>query len=144
VASGKSINFSVAGIGWAVGDFGTDGGLHNFLRLLENWGGQTLNYNGSMVSMFYATYATGTDKNGGGTTYEPPARNYTFDADFTQPQDLPPGTPMFRDIDNPQLPAELLPLRQRCQRSLHQLALPELVQALRGRESSGPLSATPP
>jgi len=100
VASGKNINFSVAGIGWAVGDFGTDGGLHNFLRLLENWGGQTLNYNGSMVSMFYATYATGTDKNGGGTTYEPPARNYTFDADFTQPQELPPGTPMFRDIDN--------------------------------------------
>ena len=100
VAMGKNINFSVAGLGWAVGDFGTDGGLHNFLRLLENWGGDTLNYNGSMVSMFYATYATGTDKNGGGTTYEPPARNYTFDADFTQPQQLPPGTPMFRDIDN--------------------------------------------
>lgn len=100
VASGKNINFSVQGLGWAVGDFGTDGGLHNFLRLLENWGGQTLNYNGSMVSMFYATYATGADKNGGGTTYEPPKRNYTFDADFTQPQNLPPGTPMFRDIDN--------------------------------------------
>ncbi|MFZ0286412.1 MAG: hypothetical protein WAL32_14375, partial [Terriglobales bacterium] len=100
VAMGKNINFSVTGLAWAVGDFGTDGGLHNFLRLLENWGGQTLNYNGSMVSMFYATYATGTDKNGGGTTYEPPARNYTFDADFTQPQQLPPGTPMFRDIDN--------------------------------------------
>jgi hypothetical protein len=100
VASGKNINFSIQGLGWAVGDFGTDGGLHNFLRLLENWGGQTLNYNGSMVSMFYATYATGTDKNGGGTTYEPPIRNYTFDADFTQPQNLPPGTPMFRDIDN--------------------------------------------
>jgi hypothetical protein len=100
VASGKNINFSVAGLGWAVGDFGTDGGLHNFLRLLENWGGQTLNYNGSMVSMYYSTYATGTDKNGGGTTYEPPARNYTFDADFTQPQNLPPGPPMFRDIDN--------------------------------------------
>jgi hypothetical protein len=100
VAMGKNINFSVAGLGWAVGDWGTDGGLHNFLRLLENWGGQTLYYNGSMVSMFYATYATGTDKNGGGTTYDPPARNYTFDADFTQPQNLPPGTPMFRDIDN--------------------------------------------
>jgi hypothetical protein len=100
VASGKNINFSVVGLGWAVGDFGTDGGLHNFLRLLENWGGQTLNYNGSMVSMFYATYGTGTDKNGGGTTYDPPARNYTFDADFTNPQQLPPGTPMFRDIDN--------------------------------------------
>jgi hypothetical protein len=100
VASGKNINFSVAGIGWAIGDFGTDGGLHNFLRLLEAWGGKALNYNGSMVSMYYANYATGTDKNGGGTTYDPPARNYTFDADFTQPQNLPPGTPLFRDIDN--------------------------------------------
>jgi hypothetical protein len=100
VSSGKNINFPVNGIGWAVGDWGTDGGLHNFLRLLENWGGQTLNYKGSMVSMYYSTYATGTDKNGGGTVYEPPARNYTFDPLFTQPQNLPPATPMFRDIDN--------------------------------------------
>jgi hypothetical protein len=99
VAMGKNLNFSVAGIAWAVGDFGTDGGVHNFLHLLENWGGQTLNYNGSMVSMFYSTYATGVDKDGG-ETYSPPTRNYTFDADFTNPQQLPPGTPMFRDIDN--------------------------------------------
>jgi len=35
VASGKNINFSVQGLAWAIGDFGTDGGLHNFLRLLE-------------------------------------------------------------------------------------------------------------
>jgi hypothetical protein len=53
-----------------------------------------------MASLYYSTYSTGTDKNGGGTVYEPPARNYIFDPDFTQPQNLPPGTPMFRDIDN--------------------------------------------
>jgi len=100
VSGGKNINFPVTGLAWAVGDFGTDGGLHNFLRQLENWGGQTLNYKGSMVSMYYATYATGTDKNGGGTVYEPGTRNYVFDPLFTQPQNLPPGTPMFRDIDN--------------------------------------------
>ncbi len=100
VSGGKNINFPVQGLAWAVGDYGTDGGLHNFLRLLENWGGQTLNYKGSLVSMYYSTYATGTDKNGGGTTYEPPARNYIFDPLFTQPQNLPPGTPLFRDIDN--------------------------------------------
>ena len=103
VSGGKNINFPVNGIAWAVGDWGTDGGLHNFLRLLENWGangGQTLNYKGSMVSMYYSTYATGTDKNGGGTVYEPPTRNYAFDPLFTQPQNLPPATPMFRDIDN--------------------------------------------
>jgi len=43
-------------------DFGTDGGVHNFLRYLENWSGQTMYYKGSMVSLFYATYNTGTFK----------------------------------------------------------------------------------
>jgi hypothetical protein len=102
VAGGKNINFPVnICCAWSgTNDWGTDGGLHNFLRLLEAWGGQTLNYKGSLVSMYYSTYATGTDKNGGGTTYDPPARNYIFDPLFTQPQNLPPGTPLFRDIDN--------------------------------------------
>jgi len=101
VAGGKNINFPITGLAWAAGDYGTDGGLHNFLRLLENWGGQTLNYKGSLVSMYYSTYATGTDKNGGASVdYSPPTRNYTFDPLFAQPQNLPPGTPMFRDIDN--------------------------------------------
>jgi len=101
VAGGKNINFpiNVCCAAWAVGDWGTDGGLHNFLRLLENWN-TSLNYKGSLVSMYYSTYATGTDKNGGGTVYEPPTRNYVFDPLFTQPQNLPPGTPLFRDIDN--------------------------------------------
>jgi type II secretory pathway pseudopilin PulG len=105
VSGGKNMNFSVQGLGWAGGDFGTDGGLHNFLRLLEQWTNaagvqQTLNYKGSLVSMYYSTYATGVDRDGGGTTYSPPVRNYTFDPLFTQPQNLPPGTPFFRDIDN--------------------------------------------
>lgn len=102
VSGGKNINFLVNACcaAWAVGDWGTDGGLHNFLRQLENWGGQTLNYKGSMASLYYSTYSTGTDKNGGGTTYEPPARNYIFDPLFVHPQNLPPGTPMFRDTDN--------------------------------------------
>lgn len=100
ISGGKNINFPVQGLAWAGGDFGTDGGLHNFLRLLENWGGQTLNYKGSLVSMYYSTYATGVDRDGGNTTYSPPTRNYIFDPLFTQPQNLPPGTPLFRDIDN--------------------------------------------
>jgi hypothetical protein len=100
VSGGKNLNYPTATLAWRVGDFGTDGGLHNFLRLLEDWGGQTLNYKGSLVSMYYSTYATGADKNGGGTTYAPPTRNYVFDPLFSQPNNLPPGTPMFRDIDN--------------------------------------------
>ncbi|HTZ98063.1 MAG TPA: hypothetical protein VMB18_16795 [Terriglobales bacterium] len=101
VASGKNINFpvNVCCNAWAIGDWGTDGGLHNFLRQLQSWG-TTMNYKGSMVSMYYSTYATGVDKNGGGTVYSPPTRNYIFDPLFVHPQDLPPGTPLFRDIDN--------------------------------------------
>lgn len=101
IAGGKNINFpvNVCCSAWAVGDWGTDGGVHNFLRQLQNWN-TTMNYKGSMVSMYYSTYSTGTDKNGGGTVYEPPTRNYIFDSLFTSPQNLPPGTPLFRDIDN--------------------------------------------
>jgi len=32
--------------------------------------------------------------------YNPPNRNYVFDPLFSQPQNLPPGTPMFRNVDN--------------------------------------------
>ena len=40
-------------------DFGTDGGLHNFLRYIENWGPATLNYEGSLVSFYYSRQAIG-------------------------------------------------------------------------------------
>jgi hypothetical protein len=83
--------------------FGMDGGVHNFLRFLEDWGGiaaqQNLNYKGSLVSLYYATYATGTFKCCN-LVYNPPNRNYIFDPLFAQPQNLPPGTPMFRNVDN--------------------------------------------
>jgi hypothetical protein len=80
--------------------FGTDGGLHNFLRFLEDWSGQTLNYKGSLVSLYYSTYNTGTFKCCGDAVYHPPTRNYIFDPLFAQPVNMPPGTPMFRDVDN--------------------------------------------
>ena len=102
ISGGKNINFPVnVCCAWSgTDDWGTDGGVHNFIRQLEQWGGETLNYKGSLVSMYYSTYSTGTDKNGGNTTYDPPTRNFIFDPLFTQPQNLPPGTPLFRDIDN--------------------------------------------
>ena len=54
-------------------DFGTDGGMHNFLRYLENWGGQQLYYNGSLVSMYYSEYNTGTSSVALRCTARPPA-----------------------------------------------------------------------
>ena len=86
--------------GWAgANDFGTDGGLHNFLRYLENWGGQQLFYNGSLVSMYYSEYNTGTFKCCT-VVYSPPTRNYSFDTLFLNPANLPPGTPTFQDVVN--------------------------------------------
>jgi hypothetical protein len=88
-------------VGWvppAANDYGTDGGTHNFLRYLENWGGQTLNYKGSLVSLYYSIYNTGVYKCCT-IVYSPPTRNYSFDADFALTGGLPPGTPLFRDVD---------------------------------------------
>lgn len=86
---------------WETAAFvGTDGGMLNFLRMLEDWNGQTLNYNGSMVNLFFSTYNTGLFKCCNYTVYQPPTRNYHFDINFNTFSELPPGTPMFRDIDN--------------------------------------------
>src|SRR5271157_519888 len=79
-------------------DNGTDGGVHNFLRYLETWN-TTLHYKGSLVSLYYSTYNTGFYKCCN-TVYNPPTRDYYFDLDFTSPGGLPPGTPMFRDVES--------------------------------------------
>jgi hypothetical protein len=80
-------------------DFGTDGGMHNFFRLVENWGGQDLNYRGAVISLFYNRQAVGLYKcciN----VYSPPAnRNFNFDTNFLNPALLPPQTPGFQDVN---------------------------------------------
>ena len=106
IASGKSIPFpcpSTAG-----NDFGTDGGVHNFLRYLEEWGGQTSNYEGSLVSLYFAQYGVGAFKCCN-MVYNPPGRNYSFDLDFTDPSKMPPGTPRFIDVVNVDMTQDLKP-----------------------------------
>jgi hypothetical protein len=97
IAAGKSIPFPQPA--WGGQDFGTDGGMHNFLRYLENRGanGATVNYVGSIISMYYSQYATGNFKCCN-SVYSAPVRNYFFDTQFLNPQNLPPGTPMFQDV----------------------------------------------
>jgi type II secretory pathway pseudopilin PulG len=98
IAGGKNINFpQPAGTGQ---DFGTDGGVHNFLRYIEGWGGAGgLYYRGSLVSLYYSQYATGTFKCCN-LVYGPPPRFYYFDNAFLDPTKLPPGTPMLQDVVN--------------------------------------------
>jgi len=86
--------------------YGMDGGVHNFLRFIEDWGGPAsvgaqsqLFYKGSIVSLYWSYYSTGPFKCCN-TVYNPPDRQYTFDSLFAVPQNLPPGTPMFRNVDN--------------------------------------------
>ncbi|MGA8270320.1 MAG: hypothetical protein WB919_02100 [Candidatus Sulfotelmatobacter sp.] len=109
ISGGKTIAFNDS-TGTPDAYFGSDGGVHNFLRFLEDWSGsstsagpqggqQSLYYKGSLVSLYWNAYATGTFKCCT-LVYHPPNRQYYFDPLFSQPQNLPPGTPMFRNVDN--------------------------------------------
>jgi hypothetical protein len=102
VAGGRNLAFPFPS--WANSNpdypFATDGGVGNFLRMLEDWSGATLNYGGSLVSLYNATYNTGLFKCCTYSVYRPPIRNYIFDSDFTLPEGLPPGTPLFRDVES--------------------------------------------
>jgi hypothetical protein len=96
VIAGKGIPFlQTAGSGQ---DYGTDGGLHNFLRYLEGWNA-SLYYQGSLVSFYYTRQAVGIYKCCN-TVYGPPNRQYSFDPTFANgPQWLPSRTPTLRSIN---------------------------------------------
>ncbi len=106
IMSGKGVSFpQPAG---TAQDFGTDGGVHNFLRFDENWGGQTLNYRGSIISMYYNRQGIGLYKCCT-LVYSPPTRGYNFDTEFLTPSLLPPRTPLFRDVNTTGFSQLLLP-----------------------------------
>ena len=97
IIAGKGLSFQgIAGTTNA--DYGTDGGAHNFLRYIEDWGGQTLNYRGAIASMYTSRQAVGTYKCCA-DVYSAPTRAFAFDTDFLTPSLLPPRTPMFRDVN---------------------------------------------
>jgi hypothetical protein len=109
IAAGKNMTFTNPAAWPETGapdnedDIGTDGGIHNFLHLLEDWGNNTFNpvenYKGSLASLYYSTYNTGFYKCCT-AVYGVPNRNFYFDLDFSVPAGLPPGTPMFRDVES--------------------------------------------
>lgn len=73
------------------------GGVENFPRFLEDWGGRTLTYNGSMVVMFPSRYATGFWRQTG-VYYQAPTRKWAFDVNFLDHRKLPPATPQVRKL----------------------------------------------
>jgi hypothetical protein len=77
------------------------GGLENFPRFLENWGGSAtgtvVHYRGSLVSLFESQYAR-LHRWGWRDYYVPPQRDWQFDMRFRDPTQLPPGTPAAGNV----------------------------------------------
>lgn len=79
------------------GDRNMTGGVHNFKRFLENWGGTRLNYCGSLINLYNSRNNNGAFKCCV-KVYSPPTRNWIFDTSFLDPARLPPGTPSFQFV----------------------------------------------
>jgi hypothetical protein len=73
------------------------GGAQNLLRLLEDWTGNTLTFNGSMIALFSSQIATA-PWGASSDVYNVPTRNYSRDWNFTNPAKLPPGTPELKTL----------------------------------------------
>jgi hypothetical protein len=76
----------------------SSGGSHNFPRFLENWGGKTFRYRGSLVALFESEIQNQRWSTG---YYSPPARQWGFFSEFAR-GNYPPGTPnvrSFRKVD---------------------------------------------
>jgi len=68
------------------------GGVENFPRFLEKWGGKDFVMRGSIVAMFESEVATAGW--GSGDVYSPPTRKWGFHENYT---DTPPPGPRIRD-----------------------------------------------
>jgi hypothetical protein len=71
------------------------GGVHNLPRLLENWGNGgsvTLTLNTSLANLFASARATNQFQSPG-VYYYAPTRQFSFNQNFSNPAQLPPGTP---------------------------------------------------
>lgn len=73
------------------------GGMHNFPRFLEDWSARW-NFVGSLIPLFHSVQALG-QYNADSSIYGPPTRNWAFDITYTDPDRLPPGTPLFQHIE---------------------------------------------
>jgi len=77
---------------------GYNGGLENYFRFHENWGGIAINYLGSFVSLGTPVHANGAWISPGTCatcSYNAPTRFYDYDTFFNSAANLPPMTPRF-------------------------------------------------
>lgn len=73
---------------------GFSGGVHNLTRLLEDWSGDNLYLNTSIICLYTSVQATAQFQTPG-NYYRPPTRKFSFDLNYTTSTGLPPGTPLI-------------------------------------------------
>lgn len=78
------------GVGGQGGNY--NGGLENYPVFHENWGGRTLTYLGSFVSLEEPRHSSG---NWSGAYYAAPGRDWGYDLRFNDVANLPPLSPRF-------------------------------------------------
>lgn len=95
ISNDTSVNAAFAMGPSAESSFGQGNGqLENSIRFLENWNGQTLQYRGSIVSLWHSQQAAEPWRccgDSGDNYYKPPNRDWGYDPLFDTVQ--PPGTP---------------------------------------------------
>lgn len=97
ILSGDTITTLNASPNQGGGDLKMNGGVHNFKRFLEDWGGHRLSYSGSLINLFNSHNNNAPFKCCN-NVYSPPDRNWVFDASFLDINRLPPGTPYFQYV----------------------------------------------
>jgi len=97
VASNTTVNAAVVtgNTTTSVGSY--NGGLENLPRFLEDWSGRTFTYKGSLIDLWQSQQGTGAWQYGS-PRYTAPNRVWSYDTDFNDPANLPPGTPRVRTL----------------------------------------------
>lgn len=94
----RAANNTTVNASYLTGNVETDsanynGGFENLPRFLEDWSGSTLSWKGSAVNLWNSVQADGLWND---TYYNSPVRDWLYDADLDDPNNLPPGTPVVR------------------------------------------------
>lgn len=96
-ASAMTVNtaFIIGTVATGSGYYG--GGLENVMRMLEDWNGLRLTFNGSLAVLYPSRFAVA-PWGSTGSIYNPPARMFSHDDNFNNVNLLPAGTPFLKTV----------------------------------------------
>jgi hypothetical protein len=97
IPSNQTVNAAILTGHVPTPDGGTySGGLENNFRFLENWTTQTVTYRGSIIDLWFSRYNVAPWSYG--VYYTAPVRVWSFDTDFLNPANWPPGAPRVQTV----------------------------------------------